>query len=87
MGGVDLFLLKRSKADVLKMSAPWKQIDLPHLETQPWGLLRAGDQQCLVKGEFDEEGYEIMVWDSTQLWVERVEQCELAKRLKARELN
>lgn len=50
-------------------------------------MISAEGRECLVKGVFSEEGYEVMVWDQCRMWSEKMEQKGVTERLKVRKVE
>ena len=68
-------------------TAPWQQMETESLEVQPWSVMSAGGKVCLVKGVFDEEGYEVAVWDMCLAWTEKLEKDEITGRMTVQQEN
>ena len=63
------------------MAVPWRRVT-PCLLTQPWTSALVGTRLHLLKGVFLEDGYEVAVWDTRVMWVERIDREPLLERMK-----
>ena len=73
------------------MAVEWRGESLPSLDTQAWGLLSlaaGGTGDCgrdyLVKALFGEDGYHVIVSDTSCVWEEIVDSEKILDRLKVR---
>ena len=66
------------------MAVAWRKHHRPSLETQLWRRLEVEGRELLVKGLFQEDGYEVMVCDLCSVWEENLDQREIGRRAKVR---
>lgn len=69
------------------MAVSWRREHRPNLETIPWKVLSlettpGESKEYLVKGLFEEEGYHMMVSDSSAMWEENLDSRKILDRLK-----
>ena len=66
--------------------AAWRKGNRPSLETEAWKALEVSQGQSkrkyLVKGLFSDDGYQVMISDTSSIWQESIHSDTILERLK-----